>query len=123
MASNEQNRPPEAVTLGGTTAAGGAASAFERPVPPVEQPEVSISPPAAEEPEVSIHGALAPSTRLVSLARSTGHYLGATVRAYRTTRREGVGEQAKRMVRQHPSSLGGAAVAGYLVGRVLRGRD
>ncbi len=120
MATNEQNRPPEAVTPGGTTAAGGAASAFERPVPPVAQPEVAISPPAAEE--VIIHRAVAPQTRLVSLARSAGRYLGATVRAYRTTRSEGVSEQAKRMVRQHPSSLGGAAVAGYLVGRALRGR-
>jgi hypothetical protein len=118
MATNEQNLPPEAVTPGGTTAAGGAASAFERPVPPVAQPEVAISP-AEAAPEVTI---VEPRTRLVSFARTAGHYLGAAVRTYRSTRREGVSEQAKRMVRQHPSSLAGAAAAGYVVGRVLRGR-
>lgn len=120
MATNEQNLPPEAVTPGGTSAAGGAASAFERPVPPVAQPEVAISPPAAEAPEMIIAGE--PRSRLVSLARTAGHYLGAAVRTYRNTRSEGVGERAKRMVREHPSSLAGAAAAGYVVGRVLRGR-
>ncbi len=116
MATNEQKRPPEAVTPGGTTATGGAASAFERPVRPVAQPEVAISPP----PEVVI--AIERRNRLVSLARTAGHYLGAAVRTYRATRREGVSEQAKRTVRQHPSSLAGAAAAGYVLGRVLRGR-
>jgi hypothetical protein len=63
-----------------------------------------------------------PRTRLVFLARAAGHYLGTTVRVYRTTRRDGVKEQARRVVRRYPQSLGGIAAAGYFVGRVLRGR-
>ncbi len=109
MATNEPHRSSETATPGGATAAGGTASAFERPVPPIETPEVTVRPAVKRG-------------RLVSASRSAGHYTGAAVRVYQTTRREGIGEQARNLVRRYPASLAGAAAAGYLLGRILRGR-
>lgn len=123
MATNEQNRPPESIPTGGTSAGGGAASAFERPVPPRAEPEIS---PASVAPEVLPYRPGRPRNRLVSLSRSAGHYTGTVVamfhRTRRQARRQGIREQAEHMVREHPSVLAGAAVLGFVVGRVLRGR-
>lgn len=108
MATNERDLREEA-------GPGGTASAFERDVSPVQQPEVTIAP-AHEAPE----GVIRKRTSLESFTRAAGHYSGSAVRAYRTIRQEGATERAKRMVREHPSSLAVAAAAGYLLGRVLR---
>ncbi|MGE5568235.1 MAG: hypothetical protein ACM3S5_04275 [Rhodospirillales bacterium] len=110
MATNEQN-------LRGEAGPGGTAREFERAVPPVEQPEVTIAP-VYEAPEEAFRR----RTFLESFTRAAGHYSGSAVRAYRTIRQEGAGDRAKRMVREHPSSLAVAAAAGYLLGRVLRRR-
>jgi hypothetical protein len=115
MATNE-NRPPESIPFGGTGAAGSAASAFERPIP---EP---VAPLPTEVPEVAIYRPGEPRTRLVSFSRAAGHYLGATVRTFRSARRQSVRERAENMVREYPASLAGAAAAGYIVGRVLKGR-
>jgi|GEM_PF-1075908 len=110
MATNERNLREEA-------GPGGTANARERDIPLVEQPEVMIAP-AHEAPERVFRR----RTSLESLTRTAGHYSGAAVRAYRSIRQEGPADRAKRMVRDHPSSLAIAAAAGYLLGRILRRR-
>ncbi len=109
MATNEPTRPPEPMTTGATPAGGGAARAFERP-----------------EADVAPYRPGAPRNRLVSMSRSVGHYTGTAVGMLRGTRRrsmrQGIREQVEHMVREHPSVLAGAAVLGFVVGRVLRGR-
>jgi hypothetical protein len=62
----------------------------------------------------------------VSFARDVGARIGGCVRSVRCggerLRSKDTIETLKRFVREHPSTLAGAGIAGFLFGRMLRGR-
>lgn len=55
-------------------------------------------------------------------ARAAGERVGTVTRYVRELQAEDVVRQTKEFVRRHPSSLLCAAAAGFVVGRMLRGR-
>ncbi len=60
-----------------------------------------------------------------ALGRAVGRRIGLGtrfVRNLRRMRREDAAERLKELVRRHPATLAGAAAAGFLLGRALRGK-